>query len=690
MTLVVVTYNSAAVLPAFAAALPEALQDVARSSVVVVDNASTDGTPELAAALLPGCRVVPMGRNAGYAAAVNSGVDAAPPDGDVLVLNPDVRLGPRCVRRLLDTQAATGAGIVVPRLIDPSGRLHRSLRRRPTLGRALGEAVLGERAGRLAACGEVVSSPGAYRRVSTADWATGAAVLVTRACWRATGRWDESFFLYSEETDFCLRAQDAGFRLVFAPEATAVHLGGESVTSPELWSLLMANRVRLYRRRHRRVAAEAYRAALLLGALLRSGRGRTHRAAVRALTRPGQTADLSPTRPAPGGVPGYVCFSAQDWWYHNRAHSDFQLMRNIAAHRTVLFVNSIGMRMPLPGRSPMPWRRIARKVRSVAKLVRRPVVDLPRFVVMTPLLLPWYGNRVARALNARVVAAQVSLVARRLGIESPVVVVTIPTAVDVVRHLRHRRLLVNRSDRHSAFPEADGELIGGMEHELLNRADTVLYVSRALMAAESDRTGERAHFLDHGVDLHHFRVREAAHQPPALLGLPRPRVGFFGGFDDYIIDFDLLEKLAVGLDGAQLVLVGDATCPMDRLLAHPNVHWFGFQPYESIPAWGSGFDVGIMPWLDNAWIRFANPIKLKEYLALGLPVVSTDFPEAHHYPGLVDVAADADDFVAKVRHWLTADSPTLRDRRRTAVQAAGWDRRAADVIALAEAGRVGG
>ena len=69
-------------------------------------------------------------------------------------------------------------------------------------------------------------------------------------------------------------------------------------------------------------------------------------------------------------------------------------------------------------------------------------------------------------------------------------------------------------------------------------------------------------------------------------------------------------------------VVGAATCPMDDLVALPNVHWLGMKPYDQVPAYGAGFDVAIMPWLSNDWIRFCNPIKTKEYLALGLPIVS--------------------------------------------------------------------
>lgn len=384
------------------------------------------------------------------------------------------------------------------------------------------------------------------------------------------------------------------------------------------------------------------------------------------------------------GPDGYICFSAQDFWYHNRAHSDVQLMRRVAAQRPVLFVNSIGMRMPLPGRSTKPLRRIARKLRSVAKLVRRPFPDLPGFRVMTPLVLPLYGSARARALNARLVRLQVTLVARALRIANPVLVVTIPTAWDAVRRMRRHRLVVNRSDEYSAFPEADGELIAGLERELLRHADHVLYVSRALMAKESPLSGDRAHFLDHGVDLEHFQPGTPAQEPGDLAAIPHPRIGFFGGLDDYIIDFGLLGHLARTLPDAHLVLIGDATCSLGDLTTLPNVHWLGFRDYADIPAYGSGFDVALMPWLaGSSWIQASNPIKLKEYLALGLPVVSVDFAEVRHYAEVIAVARDADDFVAQVRAAL-ATGGAAAPQRRAAVAGASWERKAADLIDLAE------
>jgi glycosyltransferase involved in cell wall biosynthesis len=389
--------------------------------------------------------------------------------------------------------------------------------------------------------------------------------------------------------------------------------------------------------------------------------------------------------PKPRQATGYVCFSAQDFWYHNRAHSDIQLMRNVAVARRVLFVNSIGMRMPMPGRSTKPLRRIWRKIKSTAKLVRRPIPELLNFYVMTPLTIPLYGSPLARRLNAALVRAQVGVVARFLGIRTPAYVVTIPTAWDVVHQLPRTCLIYNRSDLHSSFPEADKTLIEGYEASLLRHADRVCYVSRALLEAERHLTGERSVFLDHGVDLDHFRAVPADKQPADVRDLPHPRIGFFGGLDDYIIDFDLLELIAKELPEASLVLVGDATCSMQRFEKLPNVHWLGFRPYEQIPAYGSSFDVALMPWLDNEWIHHSNPIKLKEYLALGLPIVTTDFPEAHYYAEQLLIANGHAAFVAAIRKALS--SPPSRAAQRESVLSKTWERRAELLVDVCEGRR---
>lgn len=688
VALIVVTYRSSALLPDFFAALPEALDGVPEYELVVVDNASGDGTVDAVRRLAPGCTIVERGSNGGYAAGLNDGIAAARPSDAVLVLNPDIRLRPGCVKALLRALERPGVGISAPRILGEGGRLQHSLHRSPTILRAWGDALLGgRRAGRFSLLGETIVDDSAYSKSTSAAWASGAALAISAACARKVGRWTEEYFLYSEETEYCLRARDAGFDVQLVPDAEAVHIGGEMTTSPRLWAMQAWNRVRLFRSRHNALASLLFRAGVLVNEALRTLAGsRIHMAGfLSVLSRRHRPSEVSGSLGREGGshrVPGYICFSAQDFWYHNRAHSDIQLMRNVAATRRVLFVNSIGMRMPLPGRSTKPLRRIWRKVKSTAKLLRRPLKDVPNFHVMTPVTVPLYGSPLARRLNAWLVRTQVRVIARLIGIREAAYIVTIPTAWDVVRTLPRTCLVYNRSDLHSSFPEVDRVLIQGYERQLLENSDHVLYVSRALMEAERHMTGDRAYFIDHGVDLHHFKAVPPSGQPAEVRDLPRPRIGFFGGLDDYIIDFDLLERIAVEIPEASLILVGDATCSMDRYSRLANVHWLGFQPYELIPAYGSSFDVALMPWLKNDWIKHSNPIKLKEYLALGLPIVTMDFPEARNYADRLFIASDAGEFIAAIRHALR--QPPDPDALRASVLRASWESKAGELIHLCE------
>lgn len=378
--------------------------------------------------------------------------------------------------------------------------------------------------------------------------------------------------------------------------------------------------------------------------------------------------------------PHLICFSGHDWWYHNRAHSDLQLMTRIARERKVLLINSIGMRMPMPGRSTMPLRRILRKGLSMLRYVRRPLKSTRDFVVMTPLMVPLYGNAVLRKLNFALIRWQVQLVARLLGIRSPHLFITVPTAIEVARNMERSCLVYNRSDIHSAFHEVDESYIKPLENELLTRTDIVFYSSHSLMEKEAEQTAGRAFFLDHGFDIDHFR-RVNAHALPNL-DVKKPVIGFFGGLDDYIIDFDLIKKLAESFPDATLLLVGDATLSLEWLERYENVILTGRKPYEEIPAYGSLFDVGIMPWLQNEWIRYCNPIKMKEYLALGLEIVTTAFPEAEYYREHMHIADSHDQFISMVRDILNHKQQKVDpEARRSLLKNATWDDRSRECLA---------
>lgn len=263
VVIIIVTYNSSDLLPGLVESLDAGCEGVPWH-LVAVDNASRDGSPDRVRELLPSATVVETGRNAGYAAGINAGVAAAPEHRAVLVLNPDVRLTRGCVAELVRTLDQPGVGIAVPRLLDAEGELILSMRREPTLTRACADAIVGaSRVGRYPALGEVVTDPAAYEHATDTDWAEGSTQLISAQCWQACGDWDESFFLYSEETDYDLRARDAGFVTRYVPSATAIHLEGGSGASPGLRAMMALNRVRLHSKRHGRVRGALYWSAIL-------------------------------------------------------------------------------------------------------------------------------------------------------------------------------------------------------------------------------------------------------------------------------------------------------------------------------------------------------------------------------------------------------------------------------------------
>jgi GT2 family glycosyltransferase len=284
---VVVTYNSAALIADLVSSLPAGMAGV-RWHLTFVDNASSDDTVQRLRRLAPGARLVQTGYNAGYAGGINAGVAAAGPHTAVLILNPDVRLDPGCVATLIGELRQPGTGLAVPLLVDAAGERIDSQRREPTLLRAAGDALLGAtRAGRIGALGQIVSDGRRYRAPTVVDWAEGSTLLISAECWARVGPWDESYFLFSEETEFALRARDAGFATRFTPHARATHLEGGSSGSPSQWPLVVANWVRLYRRRNGVVRASAFWAIVVLREASRAVLGRqTNRRALRMLLDP--------------------------------------------------------------------------------------------------------------------------------------------------------------------------------------------------------------------------------------------------------------------------------------------------------------------------------------------------------------------------------------------------------------------
>src|SRR5262249_2250248 len=157
------------------------------------------------------------------------------------------------ITRLFDAITDDSIGAVVPLMLEEDGATNPSLRREPSLIRAIGDAFLGNKIrARPAFTSEHDFRPASYVEAHDVDWAGGAALLVPGVVAREVGKWWDEFFNYSEEIDYFRRIRETGRRIRFEPSAVVRHRGGGSGRSPELAALMAVNRIRYIKRYHGR------------------------------------------------------------------------------------------------------------------------------------------------------------------------------------------------------------------------------------------------------------------------------------------------------------------------------------------------------------------------------------------------------------------------------------------------------
>jgi Glycosyl transferases group 1 len=396
----------------------------------------------------------------------------------------------------------------------------------------------------------------------------------------------------------------------------------------------------------------------------------------------------------PSSVPsrcdGVIWFGNVDWWYHNRGHASVRMATRVARRVTTVWINSIGMRMPVPGRTEIAWRRYQRKFKSLFKGLRRDP-DTGMWIY-SPFFIPSYTPRMIE-FNGMLLAAQVRLIRRRFGMRRPSTCLSMPTMTPAAERLPWTKVVFDRCDDFTTLPESDARIIGALEQRLLKLCNHAAYVSQDLFEKERSQVAD-AQLIGHGVDFDAFttaRPLEGARQsmPAAIRNLTRPIVGFYGGMDDYRMDKELMIKIARRIAPATLLLIGPEQLDLSRVKAETNVTHIPQLRPEELPAYVAHFDVGIIPFLRNEFNRLCNPTKLKEYLALSFPIVAADLPAFEPYAGLIATAQTHDEFLDKLVQAMADDDIELARRRRATVADADWNKvadRMAEMLSCPDAG----
>jgi glycosyltransferase involved in cell wall biosynthesis len=364
-----------------------------------------------------------------------------------------------------------------------------------------------------------------------------------------------------------------------------------------------------------------------------------------------------------------LCFS-HDW--SGDPLSKTHLMKLLARDNRILWVNSIGYRAPTASAADVG--RAWRKLKAAAAPMSEPI---PNLHVLNPLAVPAWGSSVVRKFNRQFLRWQIRRAMRKLRFRRPINWVFNPAAAVLAGSLGEDRIIYYCVDEYTAFSGVPSESLIELERGLCRRADLVIVSADRLLRSKGPYN-PRTVLVRHGVDFDHFRkaLDPATELPIDVRDLPRPVIGYFGLMSSDWVDVALLEAVARRFSNGSLVLIGKATMDLGALGRLPNVHILGRRPYETLPAYCKMFDVASIPFPVSEVTLNANPLKAREYLAAGLPVISTPIPEVEVL-GQCGIGRTPEEFIRRIEEALEDPGPAAL--RSETMRSEGWASRLGEI-----------
>jgi len=353
------------------------------------------------------------------------------------------------------------------------------------------------------------------------------------------------------------------------------------------------------------------------------------------------------------------------------------LVGQLAKTRKVVWINSIGLRRPI-----LRWcdiRRAWQKLTVTKRTLNYGLDNMPNdnFHIVNPRTLPAPRSRIGRRLASLLLEKQILPIVKKAKLKRPILWTSLPTAVDLSGRLGESALVYYCCDDFSALAGVDHKTVAKREQELVNKADLILVTSDTLVTRFPDKN---THLLPHGVDFSLFTATT-----PRAKDLPndgRPIAGFYGSIDDRL-DYELLKATIAQLPHWHFVFIGKPAIKNCVLNRFDNVTLLGERTHQQLPSYSQHWTVSILPFIDNAMVRACNPMKLREYLAVGRPIVSTAIPAIMPYQHLVHTVGDVATLVDALEK--SAREPVNQEKLRNSVTDHTWEARATKLSSLLEA-----
>ncbi len=345
------------------------------------------------------------------------------------------------------------------------------------------------------------------------------------------------------------------------------------------------------------------------------------------------------------------------------------LLQHFLPDHPLIWVETIGLRSP--GLNIYDIKRGIKKIVGWTTRANNNFEIIPENLhIIDPLQIPYNHIELVRLANKKLLLRSLNHFSKRIPGKERIIISTWPFVGNLIGRLGEKLSIYYRVDDFSEFPGVRKESILKLEKELIDNVDMVVVTAENL--GEFGGGEKEIHYLPHGVDYDHFSVSTGDDTDESgVARIPAPRIGFFGLFNEWI-DLALLEEIALKEPNWSFVFIGPTQIPPSELPQLPNIHFLGPIPYKQLPQAAQHFNVGLIPFKINALTLKVNPLKLIEYLSLGLPVVSTPLPEVLKYKEHVEIASEPDGFRKAIEKALLGDNAVLHEERRKIAEKNSW------------------